>query len=267
MMKRALAAAICLAWLAAPAGVARAQNDQQADEERILKYHSQVTVDPNGWLTVREAIQVRASGKQIKRGIYRDFPVSYNPPGRPPVVPPMAIIEVLRDGKKEPFHTENRDGFLRVYAGKADVLIPAGVYTYTFAYRIGRLIGYFGDHDELYWNVTGNGWAFPIDAASAEVMLPESIRTESVECVAYTGPKGARGTDYRSSVTAGMASFQTTKALPIGEGLTICVSWPKGHVADPAAGERLERAVVKGAMVLTVPATALAMLSCLLLGL
>jgi hypothetical protein len=254
MMNRAIAVAMCLACWAAPAAPANAQNAPQADEERILKYDSRITVHPDGWLTVREAVHVRAAGKQIKRGIYRDF---VNVP---------EIVEVLRDGKKEPFHTEKRDGALRLYAGKADVLLPAGVYTYTFVYRTGRQLGYFGDHDELYWNVTGCDWAFPIDAASAEVALPKSVGTEGVECVAYTGPKGAKGTDYRSSVTAGTVSCQTTKALPPGEGLTICVSWPKGHVADPAAAERLERAVAKGAVALTMPATVLAVLSCLLSG-
>ena len=29
------------------------------------------------------------------------------------------------------------------------------------------MIGRFDDYDELYWNVTGNGWAFPIDRAEA----------------------------------------------------------------------------------------------------
>ena len=39
-------------------------------------------------------------------------------------------------------------------------------------YRTDRQMGYFSDHDELYWNATGNGWSFPIDHASARVLLP-----------------------------------------------------------------------------------------------
>ena len=42
-------------------------------------------------------------------------------------------------------------------------------------YRTTRQLGFFDDHDELYWNVTGNGWDFPIDAASATVALPGAI--------------------------------------------------------------------------------------------
>ena len=51
-------------------------------------------------------------------------------------------------------------------------------------------MGYFADHDELYWNVTGNGWGFPIDRASARVVLPADVPPADVRMEAYTGAAG-----------------------------------------------------------------------------
>ena len=48
-----------------------------AQDERILSFHSDITIDEDGSMTVRETIRVRAQGLKIKRGIYRDFPTTY----------------------------------------------------------------------------------------------------------------------------------------------------------------------------------------------
>jgi hypothetical protein len=46
-------------------------------DERILSFHSDVRVMADGMIEVTESIKVRAEGQQIRRGIYRDFPVDY----------------------------------------------------------------------------------------------------------------------------------------------------------------------------------------------
>ena len=47
------------------------------------------------------------------------------------------------------------------------LLAPSSIlYTMTNAVR------WFDDHDELYWNVTGNDWPVPIDSASAIIVFP-----------------------------------------------------------------------------------------------
>ena len=46
-------------------------------DERILEYRSDIHVHENGQLTVTELIRVQAEGKNIRRGIYRDFPTRY----------------------------------------------------------------------------------------------------------------------------------------------------------------------------------------------
>jgi hypothetical protein len=46
-------------------------------EERIARFISDVDVQRNGDLLVTETIQIWAEGRQIKRGILRDFPTTY----------------------------------------------------------------------------------------------------------------------------------------------------------------------------------------------
>ena len=48
--------------------------------------------------------------------------------------------------------------FMRL--GAAQQMLPRGPHMYRISYRTARQLGFFERHDELYWNVTGNGWSF-----------------------------------------------------------------------------------------------------------
>jgi hypothetical protein len=98
---------------------------------------------------------------------------------------------------------------------------------------------FFDGHDELYWNVTGNGWEFVIARASARVRLPQPVPADQLSAKAYTGPQGARGHDATASVAAGEFLFETTRALAPNEGLTIVAMFPKGIIAAPTQAERM----------------------------
>lgn len=226
---RGLLAGICLAVLAAaPAAAA----------ERILDFRSDITVARDSTVAVAETIRVRAEGDRIRRGIYRDFPTEYTDRAGRRVSVGFDVESVTRDGRAEPFRIERLGNGVRIYIGDQDVLLRPGEYTYRIAYRTDRQLGFFERHDELYWNVTGNGWAFPIVAASARVLLPADVPAAGVAAEAYTGPAGARGRDFRVEVLDGVSEFVTTRALTPGEGLTVVVTWPKGHVAPPGDAQR-----------------------------
>src|SRR5262249_24955032 len=103
------------------------------------------------------------------------------------------IVGVQRDGNPEPYHLGIINNGVRVYFGDSRFELPPGTYTYTFTYSTNRQLGFFADHDELYWNVTGNEWRFPIDAATATVVLPEAVRDVDIRLTGYTGFRGQRG--------------------------------------------------------------------------
>jgi len=208
--------------------------------ERILEFHSDIIVHEDASMTVQETITVRAEGQQIKRGIYRDFPTVYRGPWLTRRTAPFEVTRVLRDGRPEAHHIKAMRNGQRLYIGRAQTLLKPGVHTYAITYKTARQLGFFEDHDELYWNVTGNDWAFPIEAASARVRLPEGVPPQALELTAYTGRQGARGRSFQSGLDAeGHALFRTTRALAPKEGLSVVVSWPKGHVLAPTARQEL----------------------------
>jgi len=202
--------------------------------ERIIAFDSRVVIAADGELTVTETITVEAEGDRIKRGIYRDFPTRYEGrDGRSHFVG-FEVVEVLRDGRQEDWFTENRSNGVRVYAGKENVFLRPGQYEYTFTYRTDRQIGFFENYDELYWNVTGNGWEFSIERIRATIVLPGDATI--VQTAAYTGRQGARGRDWTDWTDGrGDPVFESTRRLEPGEGLTVAVAWPKGFVSPPSA--------------------------------
>ncbi|MCP4330842.1 MAG: DUF2207 domain-containing protein [Alphaproteobacteria bacterium] len=207
-------------------------------QERITDFDSTIHILGDGAVAVTERITVIAAGDQIKRGIYREFPTSYRDRYGNNVRINFRVASVDRDGSKEPYHTESAGSGRRVYIGDRDVFLDPGSYTYTIKYVADRQVGFFEEFDELYWNVTGNNWAFPIDHASATVILPSGASI--VQSAAYTGALGASGTDFAYRLdTSGEPVFETTRPLAIGEGLTIAVAWPKGLIAEPDAADRL----------------------------
>lgn len=208
-------------------------------DERILEFHSDITIRQDGWIEVTETIRVRAEGDRIRRGIYRDFPTEYFDKLGNRYVVDFQPLAVFRNDAREPFKTVQYRNGVRTYFGDSDYFIDLGVHTYTFRYRASRMLGFFEGHDELYWNVTGFDWAFPIDRGSATVRFDFDVPAGRVGTEGYTGPYGSNGQDFASHVDAdGVAHFEANDPLGPLNGLTIVVMWPKGLVTEPAALER-----------------------------
>ena len=209
--------------------------------ETIREFDALIEVRPDGALEVTETILVNAEGREIKRGIFRDFPTLYRAwHGR--ALAPFEVLSVKRDGADEPWRTEERQNGVRLYIGRADRNLPHGLHRYEIRYRTDWQLGFFADRDELYWNVTGNGWSFIIERATAAVVLPQALPETSLALEAYTGHAGEKGRDWRARVDAeGRARFMTTAPLMPNQGLTIVVGWPKGLVAEPNREQRLAR--------------------------
>jgi uncharacterized membrane protein YgcG len=254
MRMRILFAAILALLLASSSG---------AETERVLDFASTVVIDQGGTLTVSETITVQATGQQIRRGIVREFPTTYQGPGGKTVKVGFKLMEVLRDGQPEPHHVENRSNGVAIYAGQKDVFLSPGRYTYTLVYTTTRQLGFFEDHDELYWNVNGNGWRLPFDRVSCTVHLPGGAT--ALGAVAYEGPQGS--TDSRRFEGGGSSVFlESSRPYSPGEGLTIAVSWPKGFVTPPPPPGIAESIAEQGGGLLPVGAGAVLLLSYYLLA-
>ncbi|WP_454848381.1 DUF2207 domain-containing protein [Rhizobium binxianense] len=204
--------------------------------EVINSFDSSITLEKSGVMTVTETITVNAEGNRIRRGIFRDFPLNFTDADGHRRRVDFEVVSVRRDGRDEAWHTESISGGVRIYAGSEDVILNPGRHQYQFTYTTNRQIRYFPDHDELYWNVTGNGWIFPIRSATAAVTLPPGVA--ATDTAFFTGPLGATGKDARVSRDGTRLIFSTTAPLDAAEGLTIAVKMPKGSIDPPSADQQ-----------------------------
>ncbi|MDR6104397.1 putative membrane protein YgcG [Agrobacterium larrymoorei] len=227
MFARLLGLCLLLAWVL-PASA----------EEFISSYHSIVDVAKDGTLTVTEAITARAEGDRIKRGIFRDFPLyALDKDGNRTKVG-FKVLSVERDGAPEDWHTENIDGGIRIFTGNADRLLPTGEHIFQITYTTDRQIRYFDSYDELTWNVTGNGWQFPMREISATISLPQGARP--TDTAVFTGKLGATGKDARILTEGNDVFFASTRPFYPGEGMTVAVKLPKGVLDPPSASQQRE---------------------------
>lgn len=201
--------------------------------EAITSFASAVTLLPDGSVDVIETIEVNAEGYEIRRGIYRDIPLILINPDNSRLRSDLKVQSVTRDGRAEPYALDNIGaGFKRIRIGDADVMLSNGRHKYTIRYTMTRMGRSFADHDELFWNATGNYWNFPIDEAVASITLPSGAVIDRL--VGYTGPPGSQEQAVRITRSSdNTAIFRATRPLASGEGFSVAASFQKGTLAEP----------------------------------
>jgi uncharacterized membrane protein len=199
--------------------------------EKITSFHSDIIVQEDGRLKVHETIKIVLP--KDRHGIYRDFPTIYQGKHYNKHHVDFAVEKVLLNNQWVNYEVNDLGNGKRIKIGDPYNSLNGGAYTYDIFYTTGRQIGFFDTHDELYWNVTGNGWNMPLESVSAHVSLP--VDTKIIETSAYTGYKGEKGAHYKATnLNDKNASWQTTKPLLPYEGLTIVLAIPKGVVHPPS---------------------------------
>ncbi len=131
MMQRlfhTLCALFALLWMAGHAHSA----------EEILNFDSKIEVSQSGKLRVVETIRVRGENSQIRRGIYRDFPLTIEDAGGREREVGFEVLSVTRDGKPEEFRIDKASRATRVYIGSKKVFIGPGEFTYKITYETDR---------------------------------------------------------------------------------------------------------------------------------
>jgi hypothetical protein len=154
---------------------------------RVADYSDTINIGVDGSTAVHERLTLVFIGEW--HGIHRFIPVEYSGPRGTNYTLLIDVIGVT-DAAGQKLKYESR-----ITHGLRDlkILIPDAVdttRTVEIAYNVRNGIRYFEDHDEFYWNVTGNDWPVPIDHASALVSLP-SAATGSLRAQAFTGVYGS----------------------------------------------------------------------------
>ena len=200
----------------------------------IERFDTELTVLDNADLLVEERIVVRF--EEPRRGIYRDIPVRYTDPIGYRYSLGFRLLEVVDDnGAPHPVKESSSGAYRKIRIGDPDVQ-RTGRVTYVIRYRVRDALGHFEDHDEVYWNATGNEWRVPILEASATVRLPAPVEAGDLEAAGYTGPFRSKDQDADVSIPEpGVVRYTARSPLDPFEGLTVVAAFPTGHVEFPGA--------------------------------
>lgn len=197
----------------------------------INRFHSDIQINKDSSIIVKEAINIEFH--QLRRGIFRDIPFKYKDDFGNTIKTPVKIFSVTDENGVLLKYKVSRIGpFLRIRIGDEKKYVK-GQMTYLITYKVENVIMFFDDHDELYWNVTGNDWKAPIKNASAKVYLAINNKSKNIMATGYQGIFGSKEEcDYE--IGENTVRFITKRPLAPGEGLTIDFSWDKGVVLAPS---------------------------------
>ncbi len=223
MRRLALVAALCA--VAVPAAAQRSL--------AIKQFDARIVVGTDAAVDVTERITVEFSGQW--NGVYRTVPVEYRTPQGFSWTLRLEDIRAT-DGEGTSLKVERSRE--RHYL-KLKIWVPGAnnaTKTVVLHYRATNGLRFFEDHDELYWNITGDEWDVPIEAVAAEIALPSLVT--GVRAIAFDGAYGS--TSQNAEVSIDGATVSVAMATPLGfhEGVTAVVGWDKGVVTEPSSVER-----------------------------
>jgi uncharacterized membrane protein YgcG len=199
----------------------------------IQHFDDEVVVGEDGTIDVTETMEARFIGENW-HGLYRSIPIEYtNPQGLnyTLLIDHVSATDSNGDALKFEQSSEGRYSKFKIYIPNAD----DSTHTVVFHYRVLDAMRFFEDHDELYWNVTGNDWEVPIEFASAHIALPVGVT--GLHAIAYTGGINSRAQDAVVEVKDNGVDIHTTRPLSFHEGLTAVVGFDKGFVHPPSGAE------------------------------
>jgi len=205
----------------------------------LADFETDLTVQADADLLVEERITV--DFLEPRHGIYRAIPIRYTDPRGYLYSLNIRVLEVTDgEGRRVPLAVSHQGRYINIRIGDANRTVHGTVH-YTLRYRARNALGHFAEHDEIYWNATGNEWNAPIRRASATVRLPARLPADSLQVDAFIGRFAQREPGTSAVLEPGVVRFTSPRALQELEGLTVAVAWPRGHVAAPSSGRRALR--------------------------
>jgi uncharacterized membrane protein YgcG len=205
-----------------------------AREIVIQHFDEEVAIARDGTIKVTETIQAQFIGSNW-HGIYRTIPVEYTTPQGLNYTLFLELLSITDESGQPLTYDRTRQGRdikLKIYVPYPD----NATRTVVIRYRVLNALTFFEDHDELYWNVTGNGWDARIEHATAQIELPLGVT--GLRATSYGGAFGSRKQDTEVESGSNAVDFRTVRPLALHEGLTVVVGWDKGFVREPDARQQ-----------------------------
>jgi hypothetical protein len=207
-----------------------------ARELKIEKLSAEIFVQPDSTLDVTETIDANFIG--VWHGLYRTIPIEYVTPQGFNYSLFVKLVGVTdAAGQSLKVETSRQGHYLKwkIYIDDA----TDAERTIRVHYRVRNGLKFFEDHDELYWNVTGDEWDVPVSDASAQIMLPPGVT--GVRTNVFTGSYGSRAQNAMATASDNTVEVSMQRPLAFHEGLTVVVGWDKGLVKEPGTGDLISQ--------------------------
>jgi uncharacterized membrane protein len=202
----------------------------------ITKFHSDITIQKDSSFIVHETIDVKFH--RPRHGIYREIPFKYRDEFGRTITTPTTVLAVKDEsGKPWKYQVKKAGSLVNIRIGDPKRFV-SGNQTYVITYEVENAILFLNDHDELYWNVTGNYWKADIVNASADVSLAAKEKSKNLWATGFTGTYGSKASEGQYEAYDNRGRFIAKKSLAPGEGLTLAFGWDKGLVSPPTSWKR-----------------------------
>lgn len=189
--------------------------------EYISLFDAKITVNDDASILIRETINYHTQNS--RHGIYRTIPISYRRGGIRYTTKLNNIVVSEADGSPIPYEESIADGFLKLKIGDPNSTFT-GNKTYIIAYTTTKALQQFEAHDELYWDITGEGWQIPILRTQATIDSPPA-QIFKVDC--YSGVVGGDDKNCRTAFDQNSATFLYDSEIDYGKNMTVVVGFAR----------------------------------------
>lgn len=197
-----------------------------ASAEAINNFDARIEIKKDASVFVSEKITYDF-GTNGRHGIFRDIPLATEN-GPQLDVNVASVSDEL--GHAYLYNVSILNNAVHIKIGNPNLTV-SGRRTYVIKYLVYNAIRTFSDHDEFYWNVTGDRWLVPIDKASASVTLfDSSLMDPKMAC--FTGPVKSVLSKCTFGKGDGSFDYSTIGDLKSEEGFTIVFGIPSGYVKN-----------------------------------
>jgi len=207
----------------------------------IQDFRSEIVVNKDSSLDITERITADCGLAAGKHGIFRILPERANLSTGEKIETPVEFLSITDFSGRPIKFVESRnfsDKTVTWKIGDPNQTVQ-GVNEYEIHYRVKNAIRFSNPNfDELYWNLNGNFWDLETDAFSAKIVFPSEITEHNSGLEYYTGTFGEKRKDLAtfSWTASNVLEFQATKTLPMRNGITVSIVFPKNILVPYVPG-------------------------------
>jgi hypothetical protein len=216
-----------------------ANNIINSSDEQINSDDVVMNINKDSSVDVSETI-VYNYGPNSKPGFSRFLPLKYQDLDGTNFDVKITRINVADENGKPYFFTvtkeENQDktqSNLEIKIGNPKQNV-SGTKTYVIQYHLRNAIKYLSDHDQLFWDITGNQWPVYVGYPSIKVNLPVNVKRYAVSSDCFIGLySNTTECIDRIQKKSDPDVYYSYKGVVANEGMTFVFQFPKGIVYKP----------------------------------